>query len=71
MSTDPQIQRGQPIVMSTAELAMRWNVSIRTIQRLNKKGQLPAAFRVGRALRYSSESIAKFESATLKDGCFP
>ena len=43
-----------------AELAERWDVSERTVQRLVDSGSL-GAIRIGRQLRFSPEDVAQYE----------
>lgn len=48
--------------MTTGEVAQRWQISSREVQRMAAQGRL-AAFRVGRQLRFSPKAIADFERA--------
>ena len=47
-----------------AELAQRWKVSKRTIQRWRQEGRLPEEFRIGRKVLFSAEVILAFENAS-------
>lgn len=58
--TDPQ---GKHLI-TEAELAFRWQVSRRTLQRLHHECRLPAPFRIGRKVLYRLDAIVAFEAAS-------
>jgi len=49
-------------LLTLDDLARRWGVSVRTLQRMHKRGDLPAV-RVGSQIRFSPTDIAVFERA--------
>ncbi len=51
-------------MLGEAELAQRWKVSKRTIQRWRQEGRLPEEFRIGRKVLFSAEVILAFENAS-------
>lgn len=51
-------------LLTEAELAARWMVSLRTMQRLRDQGGLPISFRVGRKILYRLDVIQAFEAAS-------
>lgn len=60
-STRDNEQR-QAHLMTEADLAARWKVSKRTIQRWRQDGRLPVAFRIGRKILFNTESVVEFEA---------
>jgi predicted DNA-binding transcriptional regulator AlpA len=54
-------------MLSEADLASRWQVSRRTVQRWRQAGHLPKPFRIGRKFLYRIESIDDFEAMSLVD----
>ncbi len=50
--------------LTEAELAARWQVSRRTLQRLRHEGRLPEPFRIGRKILYRAAEITAFEAAS-------
>lgn len=53
---------GAARLATKSELAERWGVSTRTVQRLVNKGYLHAV-RIGRQLRFTADDIAAHERA--------
>lgn len=49
-------------LLTLAELAQRWSVSTRTVQRLAKRGAL-RFLRIGRQLRFRLEDVVAYERA--------
>lgn len=59
------------IVISEAELARRWKVSKRTIQRWRNEGRLPDWFRIGRKVLFRVEAIEMVECASKSNAGEP
>lgn len=59
------------IYLSEKELAVRWNVSYRTLQDWRKNGLLPYT-KFGRCIRYAMDDIKAFEAMHTHQatGCF-
>jgi hypothetical protein len=53
----------QPEVLSQRELAQRWRLSPRTLERWRWLGQGPAFLRLGRRIAYRLTDIEAFEAA--------
>jgi ribosome-binding protein aMBF1 (putative translation factor) len=53
----------QPDVLSQHELAQRWRLSPRTLERWRWLGQGPAFLRLGRRIAYRLSDIEAFEAA--------
>lgn len=46
-----------PLLLSPADLARELGLSTRTVRRLDLEGRLPAPVRIGRAVRWSRDSV--------------
>lgn len=55
-------------LLSDSDLAARWKVSKRTIQRWRTDNRLPQPFKVGRKALYPLDVISAFEMARPKSG---
>jgi len=53
-------QHGAARHLTSAQLAERWGVSVRTVQRLTKAGELRCV-RIGRQIRFRLEDILAYE----------
>ena len=53
-------------LLTEHDLALRWWVSRRTLQRLRREGRLPEPFRIGRKVLYRLDAIIAFEGASSK-----
>ena len=53
---------GKPL-LTEDELAARWQVSRRTLQRHRHEGHLPEPFRIGRKVLYRLDVVLAFEAA--------
>jgi hypothetical protein len=62
-----QNHRQSPLI-SEDDLAVRWKVSKRTLQRWRNESRLPKAFKVGRKILYRLDAVEAFESAQVGDG---
>ena len=51
-----------------AELAQRWRLSVRTLQRWRLAGSGPAFLRLGRRVAYRRSDVERFEAAQLRAG---
>jgi hypothetical protein len=49
--------------LTVRELALRWKVSIRTIERLRVAQDGPAWFRIGGSIRYRLQDVRAWEAA--------
>lgn len=58
----PENERLKPRMLSETDLASRWKVSRRTIQRWRTSGRLPTPFRIGRKVLFRTEDIDTFEA---------
>jgi len=56
-----QIASSRRAYLTTGEVAARWSVATRTIQRMAVRGEL-RSLRVGRALRIAVEDIEAYEA---------
>ena len=59
---DQQDELPQLHLLTETDLAVRWKVSKRTIQRWRQNGILPGAFRIGRKILFKTENIVAFEA---------
>lgn len=50
------------------ELAQRWRISLRTLQRWRRRGRAPAHLSIGRRVLYRCADIEAFERRHLLDG---
>ena len=51
-----------PELLTTAELALRWRMSGRSLERWRTEGYGPAWHRIGGAIRYARADIKAFEA---------
>lgn len=56
-------QKAAKTLLSEPDLAARWQVSRRTIQRWRCEGRVPAYLRLGRRINYRLTDILAFEKA--------
>ncbi len=49
--------------LSDTDLAKRWKVSLRTIQRWRQAGRVPTYLSLGRQVSYRQEDVAEYEAA--------
>ena len=49
--------------LTEAELARRWRLSPRTLQRWRREGRGPAFLRLGRRVLYEATAVSRFEAA--------
>jgi hypothetical protein len=63
-TTDAQTQAA----LTEGELARRWRVSPRTLQRWRAGGRGPAFLRLGRRIVYEPDAVARFEAAVRHGG---
>lgn len=61
--TDRTTKPQSPTLLSETELAQRWKVSTRTIQRWRHEGRLIKWFSIGRKVLYRIEAIEAIECA--------
>lgn len=54
--------------LTERDLAARWNVSQRTLQRWREARSGPAWLRIGGTIRYAIEDVVAFEEATRSGG---
>lgn len=54
--------------MREDDLARRWSISIRTLQRWRKAGKAPPHLELGSGIRYRREDIEAFEEQQLRGG---
>jgi excisionase family DNA binding protein len=59
--TDNSYELPHQHMLTEAELAQRWKVSKRTIQRWRHEGRLPDAFRIGRKVLFRIDVVTAFE----------
>jgi hypothetical protein len=52
--------------LSDNDLAIRWEINIRSLLDLRKAGKLPAHFKIGSSVRYLLAEVEKFESVNSK-----
>ena len=57
-----------PDFLLERELAERWRISVRTLQRWRGEGSGPAFLRLGRRVAYRLSDIESFEAAHAHDG---
>lgn len=50
------------------QLAIRWGISIKTLQDWRRKGTGINYLKLGKAVRYQLEAIEKFETENMKKG---
>lgn len=62
MSTEPTIDEVTSEWWTPAELASRWKVSAREVQRMASQGQI-AHFRAGRQIRIRDATVVAYEQA--------
>lgn len=55
----------EPLATSAA-LSVRWNTSIRTLQRMRARGEGPPWFVIGRNIFYRTEDVLAFEVAASR-----
>ena len=60
-------QSAQPMLRES-ELARRWGVSRRTLQRWRAAGCGPTYHLMGRAIRYRLDQVIAFEALTAREG---
>lgn len=53
------------------ELAQRWRLSVRTLQRWRRAGTGPVFLRLGRRIAYRLSDVERFEAAHLQAGYRP
>lgn len=58
---------GQP-ALKEHELAGRWNISLRTLQRWRSDGLGPAYIQIGRTIRYLKDDVIAFEGQHRRAG---
>lgn len=54
--------------LTQAELADRWRLSGRTLEKWRQTGRGPRHLRVGGRVLYPAEEVARFEAANLRGG---
>lgn len=64
----PMVSRPELTLLGDPDLAKRWKVSIRTLQRKRKEGSGPPYLRIGGQVRYRLEDILLFEDCLLVHG---
>ena len=57
-----------PAFVSERQLARRWGVSMRTLQRWRAEHYGPAFMRIGGSIRYALDDVLRFEAAMRSDG---
>ncbi len=65
MAQQPEIESPEEdpsTMLREGELARRWDVSQRTLQRLRTDGQGPAFIRIGGAIRYQMADVLAYDS---------
>lgn len=67
---DENAQKGQSALafMTERELASRWKISARTLQRWRKERYGPAWASIGGSIRYPEASVLAYETAHLRGG---
>ena len=58
-------------LLSEAELALRWDKSIRTLQRWRQIGTGPAYLKIGESVFYRHEDVTAYEDACRREGFVP
>ena len=64
----PMVSRPEPTLLGDPDLAKRWKVSIRTLQRKRKEGSGPPFLRIGGQIRYRLEDVLLFEDCMIAPG---
>ncbi len=59
-------QAQEPRRLTQADLADRWQLSVRTLEAWRQRGVGPRWLRVGRAVRYPIEEVEAFEAVSLR-----
>lgn len=57
-----------PAFLLESELAQRWRISSRTLQRWRRAGEGPTFLRLGRRVAYRLSDVESFEAAHARDG---
>lgn len=57
-----------PQMLRERELAARWSLSQRTLQRWRAEGYGPPYLSIGGAIRYRLDEVEEFENATKRGG---
>lgn len=69
MTASPNMHTSRPPdVLSQHELAQRWRLSPRTLERWRWLGQGPRYLKIGGRVAYRVEDIEAYEAAQLRDG---
>jgi hypothetical protein len=55
-----------PIFLTEKQLANRWNISVKAVQRWRVVGQGPKWMKFGAAVRYSLAEVESIEAASLR-----
>ena len=58
----------EPCLLLEDELARRWRVSARTLQRWRRAGRGPAHLKFGNRIRYPREEVEQYEARHLRKG---
>jgi hypothetical protein len=62
---------GSAVMLSERQLAVRWDMSTRTLQRWRADKRGPAWHLLGKTVRYLLSDIAAFEEQSRQDGHLP
>jgi hypothetical protein len=57
--------------ISERSLALRWDVSVRTVQRLRVRGEGPPFLRIGNTIRYGTADLEEYEERLQGMGANP
>ena len=61
-------ETSDPAFLFESEVARRWRISARTLQRWRRTGEGPQFLRLGRRVAYRLSDIESFEAAHTCDG---
>ena len=70
MADEPplNLESAAPIFLRERELAKRWDISIRSLQRWRAQSAGPPFFRIGRSFRYLLADVMTFEGKHRNGG---
>jgi hypothetical protein len=68
MNTARHAQPGAAAHLSQTELARRWQMSPRSLEKWRTLGIGPAYLKIGGAVRYRTEDVLAYEAAQLRGG---
>jgi predicted site-specific integrase-resolvase len=63
-----EIADDPPVYMREDELAARWRISVRTLQRWRREGRGPPFVRFGKRVAYGHLEVLSYEQRARQDG---